>query len=372
MWLKLKRLTTIIILPLSALVITSCDNELLQAVRNFVDSREAASQSVTVIASDFYDSCVRRSIKEPIVLRSFIRIEPGESRPAPFGLREELLERCDNNPLEIGRQFETANSVLLNYIAALEALASEDVIVFPDTTAQQLTNAIQGLAVLDLEGSIETPKVILERTERQQAVRAGVGIFQFVSRLFFNGFRDQELSEVIAENDQAIQEYSNVLKDIVEKGYVDGYLAQELDTYLRYYSNFTADEIAEILPTVSNPSEPLGRNTLSFSFSSGVDNSLSSEVSSVLERKKLARLYIDFLDEVAQGHCDLAVRVSDGKRQPGECSSISNEQASQSHSTKKNILREEEFRQIALQRLTKIKVITDKMKKQNEKATWVQ
>ncbi len=361
---NLRKLGIFVTLPLTTVFLTGCNNELFQAVREFSNSRSDASQSVTVIASDFYESCVRRSLKEPIQLTSFVRFQSEDLRPAAFERRQELLQDCHDAPRQIGQNFEQANSLLLNYMGALEALASEEVVVFPDTTRDKLTEAIQGLATIDLAGSTDNPVVALELNERNQVVAAGVGLFQFISRLFFDDFRRRELSEVITETDRAIQEYTKGLKKIVERGYIDGYLAQELDIYFRYYSSFTSDEIANILPKVSDPDAPIPRNTLPFNSSASIDNGLSSEVSPLLKRKKLALLYIDFLDEVAQGHCDLAVRVSDGQRKPAECIGDSDQQEEQPPISFKQNSNEQEFRKRVLYRLARIKSITDEMKDQ--------
>lgn len=285
--------------PILCMFVTACgDDSLLKAVTNFTKTRAAASEAVAKISEDFYQSCVRQY--------SFLPIEPIPTilqNKTPYQQRIEGLKKC-NLQWEIGEKFKKSNDTLLKYMAALEAISSDNVVVFPDATRDKLVNAINGLPL----GNSNNPNV---SAERQQAVKAGVGILQLISKFFLNKFRQNQLSEVIVNTNDDVQVYVAILKKSVQRGYIEGYLQQEQDNIDLQYNLIITDLLHKEFPNVA-PNKPPEK--LAFDRSSpfySADNEWREKRAKVDKNIEIGRLYIQFLDEVAQTHNELYTLIKD-------------------------------------------------------------
>lgn len=300
--LSFKKVSFILVLPLCFLSTGCRDDSLLKAVRDFTKSRETASKTVMVISEDFYKSCVRQY--------EFLPIEPVPTvinKKTPYQDRIEGLKNCKEQ-WKIGDNFEKANELLIKYMATLEALASDDVVIFPDTTKEKLENAINNLPFGD-----ESNEATEIKAERQQSVKAGVGILQFLSKLYLNQLRKERLVSAITETNNDIQTYTQTLKIVVERGYIDGYLVQELDNINLYYNLFVTDILREAFPEVQ-ADQPPKKLALPLNPFISLDDDWRTKRAEVEDKVELGRLYINFLDEVAQGHNELYTLIK-GKQQ---------------------------------------------------------
>lgn len=325
--------------PILCMFVTACgDDSLLKAVRDFTKTRATASEAVGKISEDFYQSCVRQY--------SFLPIEPIPTllqNKTPYQQRIEGLKKC-NVQWEIGENFKKSNDTLLKYMAALEAISSDNVVVFPDATRDKLVNAINGLPL----GNSNNPNV---SGERQQAVKAGAGILQLISKIFLNNFRQNQLSEAIVNTNDDIQVYVAILKKSVQRGYIEGYLQQEQDNIDLQYNLIVTDILHKEFPNVApnKPPEKLAFDSSSPFYS--IDNEWREKRAEVGKNIEIGRLYIQFLDEVAQGHNELYTLIK-GKRPE----SLTENQATQ-HQQKL-------IEKLARNRLKRIQYIAQKLEKE--------
>lgn len=325
--------------PILCIFVTACgDDSLLKAVRNFTKTRDTASKTVAMISEDFYQSCVRQY--------SFLPIEPTPTilqKKTPYQERIEGLKKC-NTQWEIGEDFQKSNDLLLKYIASLEAISSDNVVIFPDTSKDKLVNAINGLPL----GNSNDPNV---SADRQQAIQAGVGIVQFISKIFLNKFRENQLSEVIVNTNTDVQAYILILKKSVQRGYIEGYLQQEQDNIDLQYNLIVTDILYKEFPNV-DPNKPPEK--LAFDISSpfySIDNEWREKRAEVGKNIEIGRLYIQFLDEVAQGHNELYVLIK-GKPPEG----LAGNQTTQSQ--------QEQIKQLSQKRLERIQDIAKSLEKE--------
>lgn len=349
--LNMKKLAFIYAAPLCILV-TACgddSNSLSKGVQQLTKTRETASQAVVVISEDFYRSCVRRY--------SFLPVEPIPiilRKETAYGERINGLEKCDEQ-WEIGNNFKKSHDLLLNYIASLEALSSDTVVVFPDTSKDKLVDAINGLPLNNPPDSSTTSANTGANIEadRQQAVKAGVGIFQIVSKIFWDDFQEKQLAEVIVNSNDDVQAYVPILKTSVQRGYIEGYLEQEQDNIDLYYTLFVNQLINEQFPNV-DPNEPPEKLTLGVSPFASIDNEWRAKRAEVEKNIEIARLYIQFLNEIAIGHNALYALIND---KPTE--GVAESQASEN--------RQQEIKELAQKQLERIKYIAKELEKEMAK-----
>jgi hypothetical protein len=337
------------LVPLSTLINSCGNSELFQAVKNFAESRKTASGAIESVSEDFYQSCIRRYeflAIEPVSLAVRMK-NPKLEQKTPYQDRIEELSKCKGE-WETGSSFKDSNSLLLTYMESLEKLASDDVIVFPDTTKDKLETAINGLP-FGANGSNlgATP-------EASQAVKAGLGIFQLLSKIFFDGYRRDTLEEVITSTDQDIQEYTRILKLVVNRGYIDGYLEPEFDNINLYFNLFVKDILTEEFSDV-DPQKPSKKIAFTpFPFIT-IDEGWREKREVVSKKLELARLYISFLDEVARGHHELTTMFKHRDQKKNQANSASGKHFVKNNDNDKNI-------QIVLQkRLSRIILISKEL-----------
>ncbi|MEH2450634.1 hypothetical protein [Nostoc sp.] len=326
--------------PILCIFVTGCgDNSLLKAVRNFTTTRVTASKTVTIISEDFYQSCVRKYSSLPIEpIPTILQLQ----NKLPYDKRIQGLGTC-NEQWKIGEDFQKSNDVLLKDMASLEAISSDNVVIFPDTTRDKLLNAINGLPL----GNSNDPNI---SADRQQAVQAGVGILQLISKIFLNKFRQNQLSEVIVNTNDDVQAYILILKKSVLRGYIQGYLQQEQDNIDLQYNLIVTDLLHKEFPNV-DPNKPA--ENLAFDISSpfySIDNEWREKRAEVDKNIEIGRLYIQFLDEVAQGHNELYILIK-GKPPEG----LAGNQVTQNQT--------EKIKQLAQKRLERIQYIAKKLEK---------
>lgn len=322
--------------PILCILVTACgDDSLLKAVRDFTKTRATASKTVALIAEDFYKSCIRQYSSLPI--------EPTPTilqRRTPYQTRIEGLKKC-NTEWKIGEDFQKSHDLLFQYIAALEAISSDNVVIFPDTTADKLVNAINDLPL----GTSTSTNVA---AERQQAIKAGVGVLQLLSRIVLNQFREDKLSTAIVNTNEDVQAYISILKTSVQRGYIEGYLQQEQDNIDLQYNAIVTDLLRKEFPDV-DPNKPPAR--LAFDVSSpfySIDEQWREKRAEVGKNIEIGRLYIQLLDEVAQGHNELYTLI---KGKPPE--SLGGNQPTQNQ--------QKQMKELAEKRLGRIQDIAKKL-----------
>ena len=324
------------------LLINSCgDKELLKAVQDFSKTGETADKTVAAIAEDFYHSCVR--------YYSFLPIEPIPTilqGRAPYQNRIEALKGC-NSQWQVGDDFEKSNTILLKYIGTLNALASDKVVIFPDSTKEKLEKAINGLPFSRENNPNLTEERRVEiKANREQAVTAGVGIFQIISRVFLNEYREKQLSQVIGNTNDDVQTYTLILKKSVQRGYIEGYLQLEQDNIDLYYNLIVQGVLNQAFPNI-DPNKPTTGLSLPLEPFTSIDDTWRAKRSEVNKRIEIGRLYIQFLDEVAQGHNELYLLV---KRDNPKIK-ISSDEVSH-------------IKEVALKRLNRLQNIGQKLEKE--------
>jgi hypothetical protein len=138
---------------------------------------------------------------------------------------------CEIYP-DLKKPLVNVNAALLNYIASLGKLASDD-----------LSKVAGGLDSLSADLKQADPKI---STQQQAKAAAAGGLAKAITNLWANGYRQHELSKIIGENNQAVQQVADFLSDYAADKYRQS-LSDEWESEKSYCGAMRSD--AEPLAT---------------------------------------------------------------------------------------------------------------------------
>lgn len=264
----------LILIPIS-FIISSCRNEDLKMAKSFGTlSKELRSANET-ISADIYDSCTRSATWEAVITAA--------SRQ---NMREQLII-CDRLYRPNAQNTKIAGSVLVNYVAAIGNLASNN----SNSFTPQLANLSEALANLDINGN----KI------SDNARIAGFQIADFITNLIFKDFRRRNLKLAVICTDRDIQKYSANLSNFIDSSYVNYSLNREIAQINENFGFYVSDvnkRLREILDRENNLQNLKilqERQTL-------LEEKERAEINKVIERKKKGSAYIAAIRSTAEFH----------------------------------------------------------------------
>jgi hypothetical protein len=197
------------------------------------------------------------------------------------------LDVCDSLYRPNSENTEIAGSVLVNYVAAVGNLATENDTGF----TPQFTKISEALGKINVNGI----------TINENARTAGVQIADFITNLLVRDFRRRNLKVAIVCTDQDIQEYSTSLSSFIDSSYVDFLLDKEI-TQINENYGFYIGQVNRILLELSgsedNPQDFKAiqeRQTL-------LEAEERAEVNKAIELKKEGSAYVAAIRATAEFH----------------------------------------------------------------------
>jgi hypothetical protein len=287
--------TTLWAIPLLVLV-TSCKN--LKTVEEFSQTSVRVKTTATLVSNDAYASCLRtaRQYKRykplkptdegnitPPSLDEKIPIFPSADS---FKAIEENEKACDTKK-EDADIITQANTTLTNYMEALGRLASGDTVKF-DQNLDALEKSINGLTGL-------VPNAPTDE------INSGLKIARFIFNQFTLAFRRENIKEAILCANQSISEYTDGLKFVGQKYYIEGTLRNERIAMDNYYQSLKPDISAQ----PSQASERIATFILRRQY--------GDELVALSNREQAGQAYIQILSETAKTHNELRDVFADGK-----------------------------------------------------------
>lgn len=303
-----------ILIPLTVSLASCDDKALFDRVQRFSNSAEELEKQFPNIATDVYDSCFRTAQYTPI---------QGSARP--FGDRDTFRQNCtqlaEDNVAITRREFEgeliAVNSLIVNYLLALSAVAGGDKITYTNNI-----NAL-GSAVSDIEPRLQ-----------EDEIKAGQNILDFIANALSNEFRQEALATEITSTNEPLQVYICLLKKDVVGQYLNAELQTEkkaVDEYYRAYidrelQNDRAKQEREYLiqqylrqELQLEPEEKTLPTKPPITVMK-LEHQWRQAVANVRQREMTAKGYIDILNTIANGHSQLAEQLGgSGKGQTELC-----------------------------------------------------
>ena len=266
------------LLLLTILFSTSCTD--LRPVQQFADVAADAARRFPVLAHDLSTSCRRQIYLQDFRKNKFspekmlVLLDPSTRTQADSTLFAPCKDLIEQEPRLI-----QANTVLLNYLQAMAALASND------TTAldSSLTNVGNSFKETGLFTANE--------------VKAVKGLAAFILKLAQSGTRQSKIKEAVAENNEHIKVLTDVLSRIVTQQY-QLQLTNERDELQSFYISGMKEYVAyqKSLPRTSSDAvlDPLPIMNVKHQYD--VDDA------EILKRMKAATAYSDLLKQIQAGH----------------------------------------------------------------------
>ena len=304
---KLIRLKILLALIPISFVLGSCENEDLETAKSFGELSQKLETANKAISADIYASCTRAATWEAL----------GTSASRE-NMREQL-DVCDRLFLPNSQNTEIAGSVLVNYVAAVGNLATEN----DNGFTSQLNEISEALGNLDINGI----KI------NENARTAGVQIADFITNLLVRDFRRRNLKVAIVCTDQDIQEYSASLSSFIDSSYVDFLLNREITQINENYGFYIGQvnrRLRELSGTEDNPQDFKAiqeRQTL-------LEAEERAEVNKVIERKKEGSAYVATILSTADFHSKLKRIFNEDQE---ELSSEQIQKCNEYHSNKESL-----------------------------------
>lgn len=284
--------------PLFILMV-GCSSEDFRNVQSFADSAATVNDGFKLVATDFYDSCVRSARYTVLALPS-----PENVNTPNFGQREKAVQDCDEEKA-LRPKLLNANAILVNYMVALGALAGDRPVNF-GPNIRKLGDSISSISTLD-----------------PGDVKAATSIVDLLFKMWSDNYRRAKLKDVIINTDPSIQVYVSGLKKIVDRGYIDSQLIVEQDALDKYYQLYLGDQYTSNTETksTSNTSAKDTKNICTKNTPKDTKNICMKDTKSLMipvvdeawrtkqeaidKRINVARAYSAVLSEVASTHADL-------------------------------------------------------------------
>lgn len=233
------RYSLLSLVVISIFLTSSCGD--LSAIRTFSESAKVVSQKFPALSADLYGSCVRTyrlhfyqvADFEPIAiedidsLSSLEKIEAfrGNIPADRLGQTAIAAERtCREQWKKTDKMAAELNKVLINYMTALGALASDDVVAFK-SSYDALSKSVVSTTVF-----------------KESQVNAGFGLARFLTEATANFYRRKKLRDAIASEDARVGVLSTALRGYVVDGYVR-LLKSERNVLNTYYQDAIAKHI---------------------------------------------------------------------------------------------------------------------------------
>ncbi|WP_392479315.1 hypothetical protein [Nostoc sp. C110] len=251
-------------------ILGSCQKEDLSAAKSFGDLSQSLAIANETISADIYASCARSATWEALGTQQS-RINS-----------KERLDKCDEIYLPNSQNTEIAGSVLVNYVAAVGNLATEN----DNGFTPQLNKISDGLGKLDIDENART---------------AGVKIADFITNILVKDFRRDNLKITIVCTDQDIQKYSASLSDFIESSYVKALLNEEI-TQIHENYGFYISEVNKRLLKLSNPEDDLQDFNALQTQQTLLEAEERAEITKVIERKKQGSAYVSAIRSTAEFH----------------------------------------------------------------------
>lgn len=207
---------TVVLLLSFTLVNSACTD--LKAIRAFTESSTEIGKGFPNLAKDLSASCKRQHTFQGIQRNQF---QPDRliaiTHPAPGSPEFRKLESKCRTFTEVEAPLIAVNDVLMEYFAAMGALAADDLTAYGD--------GLDGL------GNSLTKANIFEAGE----VNAIKGIASFILEASTEGYRRKQLKKALEQNNRNVRIVTAALQRIIAEKYVLQ-LRNERDQMRSYYS----------------------------------------------------------------------------------------------------------------------------------------
>ena len=282
-----KKSSFLLLAPL-LLTLGACDSrEDLIKVQKFSQlADQAAVKAFPSLASDFYQSCLRTAHYQPLL--------PDSSERKVVDSRLKDIEEC-SDPFKADKDLQSltpkliaANNVLAAYMTGLGKLASDEVVDYSP----------------ELEG-LEAQLGQLPGLEKQtELVEGSLGIANLLFRAATDGYRREQLQEIIVSSDPYIQEFAEGMKQIFADEYIGFWLRNEESKVDNYYALYQQNLL--------NNQTPGDSPTLTVALLQ-LDNQWQKARERVAEKKSLGQSYIGLIDTIASNHQSLSKMYGAGQ-----------------------------------------------------------
>ncbi len=283
---RIKKFLTLI--PAS-LVLVSCTSSDIKTAKEFGDASNALGQLNTAVADDIYNSCARSS--------TWFARGTADTRQ---NMRD-ALKICDTIFRPNSVQTKVAGGVIVEYVGAIGALATEDRNIVR-TRFEEIGTALQGLKVQTGNSTFQL---------EQNTIDTGVNIATFLTNLFLGDFRRKNLKAAIVCTDKDIQAYSAGLANFIDELYVQALLDDEIDSVTRYFGGYRSPLTNKTNLLLDSGSPEVFTSLQDTQLKRGQD--LRTEISKVIDKKNVGATYATLIRATAAAHADLKRIFSNGK-----------------------------------------------------------
>jgi hypothetical protein len=287
------------------ILLSGCgSNADLAMVQALASMTTQAAEQFPNIANDLYGSCVRAAYYQPIQLNATLSPDATHASPDQssartiFERRSHALQECESRR-QIGDELISTNAVLLNYIATLGQLATNETVNFNSIDSLQavLQNSPSQLA--RAIGTAQLPRIPGIQNSRIGVLTA----LQGALRTFENRSRLSTIRGVIIASDDQLGVMIENLTEAIDQGYL-GYLTDEENSLDRYYRTYTAGLLAN---RTEGDTQSLTMTVM------GLDTQWRNDREVVRQRRQAASSYVELLHQIAVEHHQLQVRFDQGE-----------------------------------------------------------
>ncbi|MBN3943020.1 hypothetical protein [Nostoc sp. NMS9] len=276
-----------VLVPL-VLVLGGCGrNADIEAAKSLSRVGQEADVVFEKIADDFYQSCLRAADYTPLKSSNSEginqdRITAEKECDGNPQVEQNSLDSVNHKPTpkDASQALTNGNLVIINYLIALGKLASDDLINY-DPQLNSIEDSLN-----------QIPEI------QTDVVGAGTAIAQFLFRVFSEQERRSTLKDAVLANDQNLTSYIDGFSNAINKGYSKGALESEklaVDDYYRSY-------LGSIINTVNSSNlEGIGV-VLRDKTIVELDREWKTTKSTLVEKQKIADLYVEILKEISQDH----------------------------------------------------------------------
>lgn len=264
------------LIPLTFLV-SGCRQEDLTAVEQFGLMSPLIRQSSSNIVQDIYDSCVRK--QEWAVAE----IPPKQFPPI------EVRDSCQKF-IPVRDTTNQLNLVLIDYVESLGRLAADNTVNF-NQNLQSVGNSLGNLSntLSQVSGTVSLS---------QDQIQQGTIIVNSLLKLWSQQFRRNNLKQVlICTDDPYFQNYTILLKEIIQNVYVTGNLQSEEDAINSYFDS----AYREAVRSYKNEPSKLANEIASLT------KNYTQQINNLDRRKEAAIAYEQLLEKTRKAHQALAI-----------------------------------------------------------------
>jgi hypothetical protein len=282
------RIKIILTLIPASLVLGSCTSSDIKAAKGFGDTSNALAQLNISVADDIYNSCARSS--------NWIARGTANTRQ---NMRD-TIKTCDTIFRPNSVQTKIAGGLLVEYVGAIGALATEDRNTVK-TRFEEIGTALEGLKVQAGNSTFQLQK---------NTIDTGVNIATFLTNLFLSDFRRQNLKSAIVCTDKDIQNYSSGLGIFIDELYVKALLDDEIDSVTRYFGGYRSPLTDKTNMLLDSGSPEVFTSLQETQLKR--DQDLRIEISKVVDKKNIGATYVSLIQATAAAHADLKRIFNDG------------------------------------------------------------